>query len=83
MSRLGFIGRDPLGGIGASDNYWYNHREYHTASTRFVIFHRIPSGSTLAAVDGDDMSIDPWPHIDMQSLESTVTLEPEVRKVVS
>ena len=70
-----FTGAESLGGTGASLEYHLIHRGKHAKDTRFVLFHRIPNGSDIAESDYD--------HIHMEALEGTITLEPEIRKVIT
>ena len=83
LTRKLFIGLDPFGGIGATEDYSITYRDYHTANTRFVLLHRVPNGSTFAAEDADGNSVHPWGHVDMEVISSGIVLEPTIRKVVS
>ena len=83
FTRELFTGMDPLGGIGATEDYLLRYRDYHAAQTRFVILHRVPNASTFAAVDDDGNSVSPWGHIDMEVVSGAVLFEPVVRKIVS
>ena len=83
LTRQLFIGQDPFGGIGATKTYSFSYREYHAANTRFVVLHRVPNSSTFAAEDADGNSVQPWGHVDMEIVSSSIVLEPTIRKVVS
>ena len=68
LTRLVFIGLDPVGGIGAHEDYPLRYRGFHSDNTRFVILHRIPSTTTLAATDADDMPANQWSNVDQEAL---------------
>ena len=64
-----------LGGLGAEQAYSLVYRNRHVAGTQFCFLHRIPIGSSMDLAD--------YAQVKQRDLQLEVTLEPELRTVVS
>ena len=75
LARDHFSGGDPLGGIGGSQEYHLVYHGKRIGDAHFIFLHRIPNSSTIAAANYD--------HIDMSALAVSVSMRPEIRKVIT
>ena len=81
LERDHFNGQEEFGGIGAVQECRTVYRGLHAANTRFVFFHRVPSGSDFSGtVSGT--AYNNHDHIKFKSVQMDFTLEPEIRKVI-
>ena len=76
-----FAGHEEFGGDGAVQEYRLVYRNYHTTGTRFVFLHRFPNGSDFAG-EVAGVAYNNRDHIKMRNIGGSLTLEPEIRKVL-
>ena len=76
MIRQGYLGLPEISAIGDLADCAFDYVGTHTANTRFLFLHRVPSGSVLGNMDAYNAYYD---EIDLEALNSLVELEPIIR----
>ena len=76
MTRQGFVGLPEISAIGDIADCNFRYAGVHTANTRFLLLHRIPTGSVLGTVDDPDVY---YEQIDLEAITSTAELDPIIR----
>ena len=76
MTRQGYVGLPEISAIGDIADCGFRYLGSHTANTRFLMLHRIPTGSVLGTDDDADAYYD---QIDLEAVTTTAELEPIIR----
>ena len=76
LTRDGYLGLPEISAIGDLADCAYDYVGTHTANTRFVFLHRVPSGSVLGNMDAYNAYYD---EVDLEALNSLVEFEPIIR----
>ena len=76
LYRRDFLGLPEMSAIGDKAVCSFTHLQEHAADTRFVVLHRVPSGSTVGTDDDPDLYL---PQIEMEALSSRAGLKPVIR----
>ena len=76
LTRKGYLGVPEISAIGDLADCAFDYVGTHTANTRFLFLHRVPSGSVLGNMDAYNAYYD---EIDLEALNSFVEFEPIIR----
>ena len=76
MTRQGYLGLPEISAIGDLADCAFDYVGTHTANTRFLFLHRVPSGSVLGNMDAYNAYYD---EVDLEALNSLVEFEPNIR----
>ena len=76
LTRQGYVGLPEISAIGDIADCNFRYTGAHSAGTRFLMLHRIPTGSVL----GTDMDVDAYyDQIDLEAITSSAELRPIIR----
>ena len=76
LTRKGYLGVPEISAIGDLADCAFDYVGTHTANTRFLFLHRVPSGSVLGNMDAYNAYYD---EIDLEALNSFIEFEPVIR----
>ena len=76
LTRQGFVGLPEISAIGDIADCGFRYTGVHSAGTRFLMLHRIPTGSILGTDDDHDAYYD---QVDLEAITSSAELDPIIR----
>ena len=76
LTRKGYVGLPEISAIGDIADCGFRYTFKHSAGTRFLMLHRVPTGSILGTNDDPDAYYD---QVDLEAITSSAELDPIIR----